>query len=118
MSKLNVENLSHVGFFCPGCNEFHHVSLVQGDPASWHWNGSVDKPTLSPSVLVRSGHHIPNHGDECWCTYEKRYGKEPPFKCYVCHSFVREGQIEFLSDCTHALAGKTVDLPSLEEVTP
>ncbi|MCZ4340562.1 hypothetical protein O4H52_03015 [Sphingomonadaceae bacterium G21617-S1] len=29
----------------------------------------------------------------------------------VCHSFVRNGQIEFLSDCTHALAGQTVPLP-------
>ena len=28
-----------------------------------------------------------------------------------CHSFVREGRIEFLSDCTHALAGQTVELP-------
>ena len=29
----------------------------------------------------------------------------------VCHSFVRNGRIEFLGDCTHGLAGKTVDLP-------
>ena len=28
-----------------------------------------------------------------------------------CHSFVRSGRIEFLSDSTHALAGQTVDLP-------
>ncbi|MGC4033677.1 MAG: hypothetical protein QM754_18485 [Tepidisphaeraceae bacterium] len=40
--------------------------------------------------------------------------KEPdtkwPFTCYRCHSFVRDGQIEFLGDCTHELAGKTVPL--------
>lgn len=29
----------------------------------------------------------------------------------VCHSFVRAGKIEFLGDCTHALAGQTVALP-------
>ena len=28
----------------------------------------------------------------------------------VCHSFVRDGRIEFLSDCTHELAGQTVEL--------
>lgn len=28
----------------------------------------------------------------------------------ICHSFVRNGKIEFLSDCTHELAGKTVEL--------
>lgn len=25
--------------------------------------------------------------------------------------FIRDGQIQFLGDCTHALAGKTVPLP-------
>jgi hypothetical protein len=29
----------------------------------------------------------------------------------VCHSFVTDGKIQFLSDCTHALAGQTVALP-------
>ena len=29
----------------------------------------------------------------------------------VCHSFVTDGRIQFLADCTHALAGQTVDLP-------
>jgi hypothetical protein len=32
-------------------------------------------------------------------------------KNFVCHSFVRNGKIEYLSDCTHNLAGKTVDIP-------
>ena len=34
---------------------------------------------------------------------------------YVCHSFVREGKIEFLGDCTHALKGQTVDLNDVVE---
>lgn len=28
-----------------------------------------------------------------------------------CHSYLRDGQLEFLADCTHALAGKTIALP-------
>ncbi len=29
----------------------------------------------------------------------------------ICHSFVTDGRIQFLSDCTHPLAGQTVDIP-------
>lgn len=29
-----------------------------------------------------------------------------------CHSWVTEGRIEFLADCTHSMAGQTVDLPA------
>jgi hypothetical protein len=29
----------------------------------------------------------------------------------VCHSFVTDGRIQFLNDCTHPLAGQTVDIP-------
>lgn len=32
---------------------------------------------------------------------------------FVCHSFVTDGRIQFLSDCTHSLAGQTVDLPEM-----
>jgi hypothetical protein len=28
-----------------------------------------------------------------------------------CHSFIKEGMIEFQTDCKHELAGKTVHLP-------
>lgn len=32
-----------------------------------------------------------------------------------CHSYVRNGHVEFLSDCTHELAGQTVELPDLPD---
>ncbi len=32
----------------------------------------------------------------------------------LCHSFVRDGRIEFLGDCTHKLAGQTIELPEVE----
>jgi hypothetical protein len=28
----------------------------------------------------------------------------------VCHSFVTDGRIQYLSDCTHAMAGQTKEL--------
>lgn len=81
------------------------------------WNGNAEQPTFIPSVLVRSGHYA-SHAkpdDNCWCKYNAQCvanGEESaPFACSVCHSFVTNGRIQFLNDCTHALAGQTVDLP-------
>lgn len=80
-----------IAFWCPGCGESHAI-CTSGDHAKgplWTWNGNIDAPTLSPSILI-------HHGSK---------GAE------VCHSFVRDGSIQFLSDCTHMLAGKTVPMP-------
>ena len=60
----------------------------------WGFNGNVDAPTFTPSVLVR---------------YSWSDGPR------VCHSFVTDGRIQFLGDCTHNLAGQTVDLPDWED---
>jgi len=31
----------------------------------------------------------------------------------VCYSYITDGRIQFLSDCTHELANQTVDLPPI-----
>jgi hypothetical protein len=97
-------------FLCPGCGEHH--APIEGQ---WGFNGDMERPTFTPSILVRSGHYAKNDGGECWCTFKERFGREPGFKCKVCHSFVTDGKIQFLNDCTHALAGQMVDLPDLED---
>ena len=51
------------------------------------YDSATNGPTLTPSVLVKSS------------------------SLGVCHHFVRDGQIQYLSDCTHNLAGQTVPLP-------
>lgn len=100
-------------FECPGCKEVHVVGT------SWKFNGNLECPTFTPSILVRSGCKTEGHkeGDNCWCTYNKEcieLGKDPTtFKCVRCHSFITDGKIQFLNDCNHELAGKTVDLPSV-----
>lgn len=83
------------GFECPGCNMHHAVRVRRpgGPSPSWEWNGDMVSPTFSPSLLVR------------WTIRG-----EPK----VCHSFVRDGQIQFLDDCTHQLAGQTVAIPPSE----
>lgn len=80
------------GFNCPGCDHFHAVytELHYRPQGVWTFNGDTERPTFAPSLLVTW-----NEGAEA-----KR-----------CHSFVRDGKIEFLSDCTHALAGQTVEIP-------
>lgn len=80
-------------FWCPGCKE-HHGVPVDGS-RGWEWDGDKVRPTIKPSILVRSGRDMKN----------------------VCHSFVRGGHIEFLSDCTHDLAGKTVPLEPINPAT-
>jgi hypothetical protein len=104
-----------LAFQCPGCREAHVVNVGAESRPRWRWNSNEIRPTLDPSILVRSGHFVPGHRpglDTCWCDYNRAHPDEPaPFSCGVCHSFVREGLIQFLPDCTHALAGQTVALP-------
>lgn len=107
--------VGQVRFHCPGCKTDHAVSV--GTPTSWSYNGDPESPTFMPSILVRSGHYLkgqPPGG--CWCDYKM---EEPlqegeskyEFRCVHCHSYVTDGQIHFLPDCNHELAGQTVPLP-------
>ncbi len=81
-------------FYCPACGECHWVAVgprsVWPQNLRWSFNGDFEKPTINPSVLVTR--KMPNGETRC-------------------HTFVREGRIQYLSDCTHALAGQTVELP-------
>lgn len=109
----------HLAFNCPGCGEGHVIAVGDGPGPRWGFNGDYDRPTFTPSILVRSGHYLPGHkpGDGCWCTYcdEDEADGEPGFSCKQCHSFVTNGQIQFLSDCSHALAGQTVPLAPMKD---
>ncbi|MFN4360536.1 MAG: DUF6527 family protein [Hylemonella sp.] len=90
-------------FWCPGCNEAHGVSVARpaGQPGPvWGYNENPNKPTFTPSVLVRTGRAV-----------DPAFVPEPGDPPEVCHSFVTNGRIQFLNDCTHGLAGQTVDLP-------
>lgn len=110
-ARVRVAEGGRYTFRCPGCNRNHSVVVAAGQ---WTFNGDVERPTFSPSVLVKSGHYADHHtaGDPCWCTYNAEHPDEPSgFDCQRCHSFVRDGRIQFLGDCTHKLAGQTVDLP-------
>lgn len=81
-------------FHCPGCgygHPFHTDPKHHPTHQSWEWNGSVDSPTISPSLLIF---------------------KDVPAQ--RCHSFIKDGRIQFLDDCFHALKGQTVDIPDYD----
>ncbi len=90
-NRAILRSPGRLSFFCPGCSTFHSVS-VNTAGARWSWNQSLELPTLTPSI------HVTDDGGAT-----------------VCHSYVRNGEIQFLSDSTHALAGQMVDLPVVQE---
>lgn len=83
--------------FCPGCYKWQQQQHPD-DSRYWvngsihcfsesvhQFNGDIERPTLSPSLLAHN-------------------------EVGTCHSLVKDGKIQFLGDCTHSLAGQTVDL--------
>ena len=108
-----------LSFWCPGCDESHAIQVGAGPGPRWGWDGNIERPTFTPSVLVTTGHYVQGYdGGGCWCTFYREHPPAPGervFACGQCHSFVRNGRIEFQADCTHALAGQTVDLPRWQE---
>ena len=119
---------------CPGCGGVHPFrvedSSGEGLP-TWTWNGSLERPTFSPSLLVYGSVHrcpdehlVPCDGVDCGHdahrvlpdgslaisgphTVEPAWGN--------CHSFLTEGRWHYLGDCAHALAGQVVDLAPLPD---
>jgi hypothetical protein len=73
---------------CPACHQRHNVD------ARWVFNGNFESPTLNKSVNIRAI----DEGNVIYC----------------CHFTLTNGQITYHNDCTHALVGKTVELPELQ----
>ena len=90
-------------FECPGCGE-PHVIPIKPHPKGWDFSGDESAPTFSPSIHVQPS-------KRCLC--RDAQGEMIVVDTPRCHSFVRAGRIEFLTDSTHALAGQTVDLPEI-----
>lgn len=98
--------------WCPGCDRQHAWYVVDdqgvsahGPGHTWTWDGNIDRPTIGPSLLVHPDPPLPS-GEK----HVDGYKPQP-----LCHSYVRDGRWEFLSDSTHHLAGQTVDLVPLPD---
>ena len=111
-----------LSYWCQGCKSLH--SIRTKGPNSWSWNGDAERPVFGPSVLSRQGHYVPGWKSEngCACDYEREHPDEDHagFRCVICHTFVgcngaQPGEVIFLSDCTHELAGTVQPFPDLPE---
>ena len=75
-------------FYCPGCKVYHDFN----DTWNIKWTGN--KPTVSPSILVNNSQWgVDNFGGSLRCPL-----------------YIKNGQIQYLNDCTHKLKGETVDM--------
>lgn len=99
LRRLDNEWGSGYELFCPGCGYTHFLAVEKPNRhgAKWDFSGDAHSPTFSPSLVVTVN-----------------ADRDPDFESprSVCHSFIRNGNWEFLSDSTHQLAGKTVPIPA------
>lgn len=75
-------------YMCSGC-KYEHAFALKIEGGNHQFNMDLNNPTVSPSLVQG---FVP--------------GK-------MCHSFIRDGKIQFLSDCWHELRGQTVELPGI-----
>jgi len=100
MKVIDCNNSSAKLIFCPGCKQGHAFYTDSKDSpngAVWTYNGNPRSPTFRPSMHVT-------------------YINSRSHRVTMCHSFVRDGMIQFLPDSRHDLAGQTVDLPDWEDM--
>lgn len=97
-------------FDCPGCGFLHQVFVSGTGVPVWGWNGSMESPTFTPSILVTG---VAPLTEQEHAAYLRGEGLPEP-RPLVCHSFVTDGRIQFLGDCTHKLACQTVDLLDID----
>lgn len=96
---ITKEPLGHrLMLWCPACNRLHQIWFTGPDgvvpKVCWEFDGNIEAPTVSPSLAVS------------WSNGSAKY---------LCHSYIKNGQWQFLGDSTHALAGQTVGLVPLPD---
>jgi hypothetical protein len=74
--------------WCPACDDAVRIDNT------WGWNGDIERPTFSPSLLTR----VTIAGREV-----------------VCHSFITDGVWLYLADSTHDKAGQAVPMVDLPD---
>lgn len=89
-----ISECTHVSLNFPGPSGCITLPVIlkgtREGSGCWTWNGDTEKPTLRPSVLTEGS--------------SRGHGK------FRCHTWVNDGQAQFLDDCSHELRGQTVDM--------
>lgn len=93
---------THVELNMPGPLSHRYIPVIlrgsRKDTGCWTWNGDTEKPTLHPSILTEG------------------YGFTD--QLHRCHTWVNDGMAQFLPDCSHELAGQTVELLDITQHQP
>jgi hypothetical protein len=108
--KLRTLSDGKLAFYCNGCKQYHGINIDSNTSPNWEFNGDYDKPTFTPSILVSYPH-------------PKGYSRDNPapvewqgeLENFICHSFVTDGKIQYLNDCTHEYVGQTLELDIEED---
>ena len=90
--------------WCPGCEQMHVI------PDSWAFDGNLDAPTFSPSVLIRGKLTNTDPVTGKWDGWRKDAAGNTID--YRCHYILTAGVLNFCDDSSHALRG-AVPLPPL-----
>jgi len=101
--------------WCPGCDSLHAITVSMD---GWQFDGDTENPSFNPSILVRGKRFTATGEREYKEWQEQKYPKlvkDFDTKETVCHSFITKGKWNFLADCTHNMAGKTVDMVDLPD---
>ena len=114
-SATDSHGLPAVIFKCPGCKSSHMLPIGAGPGHRWTYNNEPESPTFTPSVFCKTIR--PKMSDAEWDEYDKAFTEhgsdyvvnDPRFR-HWCHSFIRDGMIQYLNDSTHELAGQQVEL--------
>ncbi len=90
----SVEDATHVELNMPGPLPTRILPVIlrgsRANTGCWSWNGDTEKPTLHPSILTE------------YPVWQKNTVR--------CHTWVNDGMVQFLADCSHELAGQTLAL--------
>lgn len=102
-AKLRAANGS-IFFKCPACERVHGLRVTTGGD-DWTYNCNADAPTFRPSLQVLYNHWVPP------ATPENPHPGPQTRVDARCHSYITDGRIEYLGDCTHVMVGQTVAIP-------
>lgn len=90
-------------FWCPACD---HAHTINAGPGGWKWNGDPNAPTFEPSIKETGVKPMTDEEHAAWMATRVLPQAVP----HCCHSFVTKGVIQFLSDCTHSMAGQNAPM--------
>ncbi len=91
--ECEIGEVTHIQLNLPGPIPTRILPVIlkgsRKDTGCWSWNGDINNPTIKPSIRTQNG-------------------------VDVCHTWINDGKVQFLDDCTHELAGQTLDLLEVE----